>query len=131
MQLHLTFDKAGEFLRGSPDGSFVVRRSQSAANTYAIAVVQEGKSSGRIVWHGLINTSADGRLHFQDQPDAKFPTFDDFVMYFTTHPYATDSKGVPHYLLKPDDVKVCAVSTQLDQRRHVVLQAASKRVKVF
>jgi hypothetical protein len=59
LQLHLTFDQASEHLKDSPVGCFVVRRSQSSPNTYAIAVVQE-RTGSRTIWHGLIDTSTSG-----------------------------------------------------------------------
>ena len=61
LQLHLSFDQAGEFLRDHRVGDFVVRRSQSAPNTYAIAVVQE-RGGMRQIWHGLIDLTPHGAL---------------------------------------------------------------------
>eukprot|EP00042_Codosiga_hollandica_P048650 m.548184 g.548184 ORF g.548184 m.548184 type:complete len:1017 (-) comp57716_c0_seq2:1606-4656(-) len=86
LQLHLGKQQANQYILDEPDGVFVIRRSHSSQGGYAIAVIQVLPTQRRI-WHGIIDVTATGLLHFRGQDDTQFLNLDEFVSYYTMHPY--------------------------------------------
>ncbi len=67
-------------------GAFMIRESTSFENSYALDVV----GPENIIGHLRIDANSNNTLSLSFHPDRTFPSINDLILYYSTHPIAKE-----------------------------------------
>eukprot|EP00049_Salpingoeca_infusionum_P003366 m.65989 g.65989 ORF g.65989 m.65989 type:complete len:587 (+) comp12086_c0_seq4:204-1964(+) len=92
--------EVNSILRAGQVGDFIIRESQSRANSYAIAV-----QIGSNIWTALIISVPTGGFQLGEKGGVTFNTLPELVLWYSEKPIMNNASGYPMTLRLPQDTQ--------------------------